>query len=204
MHAPLLRLVFSLALLLALARPTRAEPAADAGRWSVGTSAWMLANVFPDSPQFYYVEVDRTLGERDALVLEALTWTYHAPIGIPYGSSYGDDAEGYPGFVRSVGVGIGWRRKLYRGLNASVRSFHLLQLYYEDDRPRQTGYQLFLQTRLGWRWAPARAQGFWIEPSVAFNWWPIEVGRPESFRAMDDRWPSYFLFEPWLNAGWSW
>ena len=196
-------LILSLALLLGMAPPIRAEPASDNGRWAVGTSAWMIANAFPDPPHFYYLEVDRMFGARNGLVVEALTWTYRAPIGIPYWSSFGDSAQEYPGFVRSVGVGVGWRRSLYRGLNASVRAFNLLQQYYEDDRPRKTGYQLFLQTRLGWRWNRP-APGFWIEPSVAFNWWPLEVGRPASFRAMDDRWPSYFLFEPWLNAGWSW
>jgi hypothetical protein len=202
-HARLFLLAVSLTPLLALALPLRAEPAPGTSRWSVGTSAWMLANALPDSPQFYYLEVDRTLAEGDALVLEAATWTYRAPIGIPYGSSFGDSAEEYPGFVRSIGLAFGWRHTLYRGLNASVRGFHFLQLYSEDDRPRKTGYQLFLQTRLGWRW-PASAPGFWIEPSIAFNWWPVEVGRPASFRAKDSRWPSYFLFEPWLNVGWHW
>jgi hypothetical protein len=209
MRALLRHLLLSLPLLLAVARHVRAEPAAadtDAGtgRWHVGSSAWVFANAFADpSPHFYYLEVDRTIDDRNALVLETLTWTYHAPIGIPYGSSFGDPAEDYPGFVRSVGVGLGWRRDLYRGLDASVRSFHFLQLYHEDGQPRKTGYQLFLQTRIGWRWTSG-TPGFWIEPAVAFNWWPLEVGRPDSFRAMDDRWPSYFLFEPWLNAGWRW
>ena len=188
---------------MALAQPAGAQTTSDESRWSVGTSAWMLANAFPDSPQFFYVEVDRALDESNALVLEALTWRYHAPIGIPYGSSYGDAAENYPGSVRSVGLGIGWRRSLYRGLNASIRSFHFVQLYSEDERPRKTGYQLFLQTRLGWRWDTG-AGGLWVEPSLAFNWWPIETGRPASFTARDERWASYFLFEPWLNIGWRW
>lgn len=169
----------------------------------MGTSAWMLANALPDSPQFYYLEVHRALDQRNALVVEPVTWTYRAPIGIPYGSSFGDASQEYPGFVRSIGLGVGWRYTLYRGLNASVRSFHFLQRYKEDDRPATTGYQLFLQTRVGWRFA-FRAPGFWIEPSVAFNWWPVERGRPASFAARDSRWPSYFLFEPWLNLGWRW
>jgi hypothetical protein len=202
-HARLFRPIGSFVLIMVLAPPLRADPTPDGGRWAVGTSAWMLANALPNPPQFYYLEVDRSLRERDALVLEAATWTYRAPIGIPYGSSFGDAAEEYPGFVRSVGLAIGWRHNLYRGLNASVRSFHFLQFYCENDGPRTTGYQLFLQTRLGWRWA-ARAPGFWIEPAIAFNWWPVEVGRPASFRAKDGRWPSYFLFEPWLNLGWRW
>lgn len=204
MRTPLICLLVSPALLLSLAPPTWAEDASDDGDWSVGTSAWMLRNAFPDGADFYYLEVDRSIGKRDALVVEALTWTYHAPIGIPYvSSSYGDSSEDYPGFVRSLGLGVGWRHELYRGLNASARAFHILQRYHEDDGPRTTGYQLFLQARLGWRWNTGAA-GLWIEPSVGFNWWPIEVGRPDSFVAMDDRWPSYFLFEPWLNVGWRW
>lgn len=186
-----------------LAAPSSAHAETDPNRWSVGTSAWLLANALPDPPHFYYVEVDRTLDDRNAIVIEALTWTYDAPIGIPYGSSYGDPSEEYPGFVRSIGLGLGWRRYLYRGLNTSGRALSLLQLYREDNRPQTTGYQLFLQMRIGWRWA-ARAPGVWIEPAIACNWWPIEVGRPASFEARDDRWPSYFLLEPWLNVGWRW
>lgn len=195
-------LLVSFALLLSLARPLHAADTSE-GRWSLGSSAWMLANLFPDPPQLVYLELDRRFGARGALVLEPVTWTYRAPIGIPYGSSFGDASQNYPGFVRSIGLGLGWRYDLYRGLNASVRSFHFLQVYSEDDQPRTTGYQLFLQARIGWRLS-ARAPGIWIEPSIAFNWWPIETGRPASFRARDARWPSYFLFEPWLNVGWHW
>ncbi len=199
LRAPLIAVI----VLLSVSRPSRAEVGPGADQWSVGSSAWMFANLLPDAPQFYYLEVNRRFGERHALEIEPVTWTYHAPIGIPYGSSYGDRGQDYPGFVRSIGIGVGWRCYLYRGLNASLRAFNFLQVYSENDRPRKTGYQLFLQTRAGWRWA-ARAPGVWIEPAIAFNWWPIEAGRPASFRARDDRWPSYFLLEPWLNAGWRW
>lgn len=201
MHLRLIFRIVPLVLLVTLAPPIRAEEASTSGRWSVGTSAWMIANALPDSPQFYYLEVDRSFNESEALVLEAATWRYRAPIGIPYGASYGDRSEEYPGFVRSIGLAFGWRHNIWRGLNASVRSFHFLQLYNEDDQPQKTGYQLFFQTRLGWR---VFRGGFWIEPSIAFNWWPVEVGRPASFQARDSRWPSYFLLEPWLNLGWRW
>lgn len=196
--------VLSFGALLAIVRPVHADELSEAGRWAVGTSAWMLANVLPDSPQFAFAQVERRLGERDGLVLEALTWRYRGPIGIPFWSSSfgGGSATNYPGSVRSVGAGLGWRHELYRGLNVSARALHLVQFYAERSRPTKTGYQLFLQARIGWRW-PARP-GLWIEPALAFNAWPIEIGRPASFVAQDDRWPSYFLFEPWLNLGWSW
>src|SRR5688572_9075984 len=106
MHTLLVRLIVSVGLLVVLAQPVRADAGGDGDRWSVGTSVWMLANLWllPDSPQFFYLEVDRALTERDALVVELVTWKYRAPIGIPYGSSYEDPAENYSGSVRSIGV----------------------------------------------------------------------------------------------------
>jgi hypothetical protein len=195
------RVAASFATLFATLYASSVAAEAPRPRWSVGTSAWMLANLLPDPPEFYYLEVSRAVGERDALVIEPVTWTYGGPIGIPYGSSFGDATWDYPGRVRSVGLGLGWRRQLYRGLEASGRAIHFLQIYEERGRAAQTGYQLFLQARVGWRWTVG---GLWLEPAVAFNWWPIERGRPASFRAKDDRWPSYFLFEPWLNLGFGW
>ncbi|MCK6533796.1 MAG: hypothetical protein L6Q84_12575 [Polyangiaceae bacterium] len=184
-------------------RAALAESASESGHWSLGTSAWMLANALPDSPHFAYLEGDVTVGAHGALAFGALTWRYHAPIGIPYGPSQGDPAEDYPGFVRSVGVGAGYRQRLYRDLSASAWAFNLLQLYSEDGQPVRTGYQLFLQARVGWRFR-VQEPGLWLEPAIAFNAWPVELGRPDSFREKDQRWPSYFLFEPWLNLGWRW
>ena len=40
-----------------------------------------------------------------------------------------------------------------------------------------------------------------LEPSVAFNFWPVSTNVPAAFEEQDDRWPSYFLFEPGLNVG---
>src|SRR5688572_1127365 len=171
MHTPLLHLILSLAV-----QQVSTEVISVERPWSVGTSAWMVMNALPNPPQFYYLEIDYAFDEHNSLVIEPLTWTYPAPIGIPYGASYEDASENYPGYVRSVGVGLGWRYNFYRGLNASIRAINFLQLYYEEDRPPVTGYQLFLQARFGWRWTPTR-YGFWIEPAVGFNWWPVEIGR---------------------------
>ncbi len=42
---------------------------------------------------------------------------------------------------------------------------------------------------------------FYVEPFVAFNYWPINTNLPESFAKMENKWPDYFLFEPGLNFG---
>jgi hypothetical protein len=42
---------------------------------------------------------------------------------------------------------------------------------------------------------------FFLEPSVAVTHWPIDRNAPVDFATVDDRWPSYFLFEPGLHFG---
>jgi len=41
----------------------------------------------------------------------------------------------------------------------------------------------------------------YLEPSVAFNYWPIDTNFPASFSAIENKWPDYFLLEPGLNFG---
>lgn len=199
------RFLSSLLLASAVAASADSTETAKPPRWSVGTAAWSVFNALPEPPDFWYLEVNRRLTERGHLVFEALTWNYPAPIGIPFGPSWGDESEQYAnnGLVRSVGAGLGWRQEFLQRWNASLRAYHFYQIYSEDGSPDRHGYQLLLLARAGWRWGQDRT-GLWIEPSITANWWPIEIGRPESFKTADDRWPSYMLFEPWLNFGWSW
>ncbi len=65
------------------------------------------------------------------------------------------------------------------------------------------GTVMLAEGDVGWRFR-VQEPGLWLEPAIAFNAWPVELGRPDSFREKDQRWPSYFLFEPWLNLGWRW
>ena len=205
MNTATIRRILSSILLVGVGLATADTIPSDAPRWSVGTSAWSVFNAFPDPPDFWYLEVNRRLTQRGHLVFEALTWNYPAPIGIPFGPSWGDESEQYAnnGLVRSIGGGLGWRQDFLQRWNASARAYQFHQTYSEDESPDRHGYQLLLLARAGWRWGQERT-GLWIEPSITANWWPIEIGRPASFKAADDRWPTYMLFEPWLNFGWSW
>ena len=197
----------TLALLASISSAAHAQadapPPASPRGWSLGTSVWMVANALPKPPHFYILELGRNLTPRDMLVVTALTWTYPGPIGIPYGESFGDPKEDYPGLVRSFGLAVGYRRALYRGLGASVHAFHSAQRYEERGQPARTGYQLYLQARLGYRFTFGGVP-LWVEPSLVGSAWPIQTNRPASFRAKDDRWPSFFVAEPWLNVGVAW
>jgi hypothetical protein len=62
------------------------------------------------------------------------------------------------------------------------------------------GLQLYLQSRIGYRIALLKRRWF-VEPSVAFNYWPINTNLPARFGAVERGAPNYFLFEPGLHFG---
>ncbi len=127
----LLALVSALTLIStpALGQGETQEPASR--RHFIGSSMFTLANLvsMDDPPSFYQLNYGYHVTPRDVVSLEALTWTYHAPLGIPYGPSRGSTAEAYPGSVREYGVGIAYQRFLWKGLYSAVHALPLLQEY---------------------------------------------------------------------------
>jgi hypothetical protein len=170
-------------------------------RYFVGSSAFVLANLMPNPPSFYQVNYGRWLTTKDVISLEAITWTYDEPLGIPYGPSKGASGEAYPGHVRSYGVGLAYQRFLWKNAYSAIHAAPLFQKYVNDQNQKiQNGFQLFLTARLGYH-VRLFSDRFFIEPSIAFTHWPINTNMPDSFRARENRWPNYFLFEPGLHLG---
>lgn len=199
---PLLRP--ALTLLLAAAAPVAAQsPDADppAQRHVLGSSAFMLMNLAPDPPSFFQLNYGYRLSAKTTVSLEAITWRYTAPLGIPWGPSFGDEAEEYPGRVRGIGVGVAYQRLLWRGLYAQAHALPLLQRYSDANGEHlQNGFQLFTTVRAGYQLNMFGNRWF-IEPSVAATAWPINTNVPADFAALDKKWNRYFLFEPGLHFG---
>lgn len=167
----------------------------------VGTSAFMLGNLFPNPPSFYQLNFGYWLSKKDVVSLEAITWTYDAPLGIPYGPSHGDKAERYPGDVRSFGVGAAYQRYIWKGWYGSGHVIPFWQQYRNTDRNKTgNGFQLYLILRTGYHLS-FFGNRFFIEPSVAINYWPVNTGLPESFQRMERKWNNFFLPEPGLHLG---
>jgi hypothetical protein len=172
-------------------------------RVSVGTSLFMLFNALPDPepPAFVQLNVGYRLTEKDVLSLEAITWQVHAPTGIPYGRDYGSPAHRYPGKTRSMGVGVAYQRFLWKGAYAALHTVPFYQRHTDLQGDRlQSGFQLFMTGRLGYHIPLAKKRVF-LEPSVACTAWPIRTNLPDSFRAVEDGWPRYFLMEPGFHVG---
>lgn len=172
-----------------------------ANKHFVSTSLFMLANFLPDPPHFFQLNYGRRLTEKDALMVEAITWQYPAPLGIPYGESYGNAEENFPGIVRDFGIGLAYQRFWWKKLYTTFHATPFLQQYLTPEREKiQTGFQLFLTARVGYRITFLENRCF-LEPSVAFTHWPINTNLPAAFAEREDRWPNYFLFEPGLHVG---
>ncbi len=185
-----------------LASAQSAGPAPPHRRWFVGSSLFMVANVATDDPpSFYQMNVGRWLSPRDTLSVEVLTWRYTHPLGIPYGPSFGNKKEAYPGAVRSAGAGLAYQRFWWRGLYSAVHATALRQDYQDlEERSILQGFQLFATARVGYHLEFLDHRLF-AEPSVGITHWPINTNVPAAFKALDDKWPSRFVGEPGFHIG---
>ncbi|MFK7925816.1 MAG: hypothetical protein AB8H47_27960 [Bacteroidia bacterium] len=174
-------------------------------KFFVSTSAFMLINLVeqPDPPRFFMLNFGYRFSPKDAIIVEAITWQYFAPLGIPYGPDKGNVDEFFPGYARDYGIGMAYQRFLWKDLYTTFHATPFMQQYFDkDDKKLQTGFQLFLTWRVGYRFQFWQKKLF-IEPSVAFTSWPINTNLPDSFQTLEDKWPNYFLFEPGLHLGYN-
>jgi hypothetical protein len=174
-----------------------------ARRHHLGSSGFVTFNfLLDDAPDFYQLNYGYRLTNRDVVSIEAITWRYDAPLGIPWGPSFGSPEEAYPGFVREFGLGLAYQRFLSKRAYAAVHALPLFQRYVDEHGAGiQDGFQLFLTFRLGYHVSLFRDR-FFLEPSVAFTYWPVNTNVPDAFAAKESKWPNYFLFEPGLHFGW--
>jgi len=173
----------------------------DFRKYFIGSSLFSVGNLFPDPPQFYQLNFGYWLSKKDAIVVEAITWKYGYPLGIPYGPDFDSPEEAYPGYIRGFGLGIDYQRFHWKKLYSTVHVTPFLQNFYDSDKNKiQNGFQLFLQLRLGYHFDLFKDR-FYIEPSITFNYWPVNTNFPDSFAEIESDWPNYFLFEPGLNFG---
>jgi hypothetical protein len=164
------------------------------GKIFAGSTFAMLGNLTPtNSPEFVQLNLGYRLTPKDVISIEAMTWKYAWPLGIPYGRSFEAEEERYPGFVRESGVALVYQRFLWKGAYAAVHAMNGLQTYVgEDNRKIQSGYQLFMTYRLGYHFQ-LFGNRFFFEPSVAMTHWPINTNVPESFARLEAKWPNHFL-----------
>jgi len=84
----------------------------------VAISLFVLANLIPqeNEPHFYQFNLGLNLSPIDRIGIEAITWRYSSPLGIPYGKDFESEQFRYPGHIQEYGIGIAYQRMLWKGL----------------------------------------------------------------------------------------
>jgi hypothetical protein len=163
----------------------------------IGSSALLLINFSSLHPDYYQLNYGYRFTSKDAILVDLVTWKLSSPKGISLGST----EEKYPGYIRESGIDIGYQRILWKGLNTSFHLNPLVQNYLNTDNEKiQNGFQLFMSIRFGYQFNMFKHRMF-IEPTLAFNYWPVTTNKPESFKIIDNRWPNYFLFDMNIHFG---
>ena len=164
---------------------------------SIGSSFFLLGNLAPgDSPYYFLLNYGQRLTHEDILFVEGKTWTYYEPLG-----TYGSSDKKYPGKIRAYGIGAGYQRFLWKNLYITAQATPFFQQFFDEKNKKiQNGFQLYLQSRIGYRFEFFNKRWF-IEPSVAFNYWPVNTNFPTTFKNIENGKPNYKLFEPGLHFG---
>ena len=156
--------------------------------------------------QHIELHVKRELDAKNIVGFKFATWRLFQPMGIQWCDGLTDkidsETEFYPGYLRETGIGISYQRMLWKGLFASVEVLPLYKTYLDlDDKKIANGFKLYNSYHIGYHFAFGKKKQFFIEPQFHCNVWHFDTNTPESFKQLDNKWDSYFLFEPNLYIG---
>jgi hypothetical protein len=95
--------------------------------------------------------------------------------------------------TKGIGLGLVYQRFLYKKFYSAVHASYFLQTYRNEQKEKiQNGFQLFCALRVGYHLQLFKNR-FFVEPSVACTYWPVNTNMPASFQKMESKWTNYFL-----------
>ncbi len=167
-------------------------------KYFIGSSAGILINLFP-SPPVYYGQLDFGchISKKDVLITELVFWHYDAPMG-------NTELNGpkFPGSVFSFGFSLAYQRFIWKGAYFTSHLTPMITQYRNSRGNVITyGFQPWIQLRPGYHFSFELFENyFFLEPSLEFNYWPLNINIPKSFLELEEDYPNY-LFAPGLNFG---
>lgn len=181
-------------------------------KYSVSLPIIILPQLVMDSwddrihTQHIELHIKRNLDEKNIIGLKLATWRLFQPMGIVWWDGLLDKIESksefYPGHVRESGIGITYQRMLWKGLFATVEVLPQFKTYLdEDNKEMGNGFKLYNSFHLGYHFSFGKNDWFFIEPQVHSQFWMFDTNTPAEFKALDDKWRNYFLFEPNIYIG---
>jgi len=181
----------------------KAQDADQDKKCFVGSTLFMIANLVddPEPPKYYQLNFGYRITPKDVVSLELITWKYYEPLGVPFSEK--ETAPNFPGSVQAFGAGLTYKRFLWKQVFTQVHATLLKQNYLDPNEEKiQSGIQMFNTIRAGYQFRFFKNQ-FWLEPSIAMTFWPVNTNLPESFQMEEDKWNGYFLGEPGLHFGYN-
>ena len=146
------------------------------------------------------------LDKKNIVGVKFATWRLFQPMGILWWDGLLDkidsQSEFYPGYLRETGLGISYQRMLWKGLFATVEVLPQLKTYLNEDNSfAGNGFKLYTSYHIGYHFAFGKNKRFFFEPQIHCQNWLIDTNTPEQFKALDNKWRNYFMFEPNLYFG---
>lgn len=198
--------IFLLACLIILgASYTRAQSTKQEStfrRYFIGSSMMMLGNFSSsNTPDFVQLNFGFRITPKNVISIEAITWKYSRPLGIPYGKSFDAPEEKFPGYIREYGIALAYQRFLWKGAYVGIHAYNASQKFVDENNNKmKNGYQLFMTYRLGYHISFFKNRIF-VEPSIAITHRLMHTEMPDSFAKQDEKWSKFFFGEPGLHFG---
>lgn len=170
-------------------------------RFYIGSSLFLLGNFDKKNPpEYVQLNFGYRITPKDVISIEFKRSIYAWPLGIPFGPSFDKSGLNYPGHARILAPTIGYQRFWWKGAYTSVYALNAFEKYMDEDKKKiGNGYTLYVNFHLGYQFKFFKNR-FFFEPAIGCSYWPIRTNVPESFKAVEKKWPDYFI-QPGLHFG---
>ena len=85
-------------------------------------------------------------------------------------------------------------------LNVSKDVLNAFEKYMDENKKKVgNGFTLYTDFYLGYHFNFFKGR-FFFEPAIGISYWPLRTGVPDSFKAVEQKWPNYFI-QPGLDFG---
>ncbi len=171
-------------------------------KWFIGSTLLLFGNLDKtNNPEYIQLNAGYRITPKDVIQVRFKRSVYAFPIGLPFGSpSFDTPGENYPGHARILAPQIGYQRFWWKGIYTSVYVLNAFEKYMDENNNKiGNGFTLYTDFYLGYQFKFFKDR-FFFEPAIGISYWPIRSNIPESFKAVEKKWPNYFI-QPGLDFG---
>lgn len=178
-----------------------AQPDSTYRKWFIGSTLYLLGNFTEKhNPEYIQLNVGFRITPKDVIHFRFKRSVYDWPLGTPWGKIFDGTEDTYPGHARILAPTLGYQRFWWKGVYTSVFALNAFEKYMDQSGQKiGNGYTLYLEFYLGYQFKFFKNR-FFFEPSLGISYWPVRTNVPESFRAVESKWPNYFV-QPGFDFG---